>query len=167
MPATMTLYSKPTDVQDYERFVSSPNTYIDYFTRNVYNNPECTRKIGVAFYESTFHTFSKNICVYGDTFIKFFKNSGFPYGDDNILVISFTNVNKTVNGDLIDGTYTCQLNSTSSSGEYAAQVGYATFTRNTQSGLNDVTIINFPLPIVTYTNVYNSLSQPSTAPLPA
>jgi len=167
MPATMTLYSKPDDAQEYERFVSSPNTYMVYFTRNVYDNSECTRKIGVAFYENTFHTFSKNICVYGDVFIKFFKNSGFPYGDDNILVISATNVNKTVNGDLIDGTYTYQLNSTSSSGEYAAQVGYATSIRNKKDNLNDVTTINFPLPILTYTNAFNSLPQPSTAPLPA
>jgi hypothetical protein len=82
-------------------------------------------------------------------------------------VISATNVNKIVNGDLIDGTYTYQLNSTSSSGEYAAQVGYATSIRNKKDNLNDVTTINFPLPIVTYTNAFNSLPQPSTAPLPA
>ena len=72
-----------------------PTTYTDYFTRNVYDNPECTRQIGVAFYESKFHTFSKNLCVYGVVFIKFFENSGFPYGDDNILVISGTNVTPT------------------------------------------------------------------------
>ena len=167
MPAKIVVYSKPTDIQDYERFVSSPNTYMDYFTRNVYSSPDCTTIIGVAFYESTFHTFSKNLCVYGDTFIKFFKNSGFPYGDDNILVISGTNVNKIVKNDLIDGTYIFQVNSAFSSGEYQGQVGNATFTRNKKSGLNDVTVINFPLPIVTYTNAFNSLPQPSTAPLPA
>lgn len=167
MPAKILLYSKPTDVQDYERFVSSPTTYIDYFTRNVYNNPECTTMIGVAFYESTYHIFSKNLCVYGDVFIKFFENSGLPYGDDNILVISGTNVNKTVNSDLIDGKYIYQINSAFSTGEYQGQVGNATFTRNMQSGLNDITIINFPLPILTYTNAFNSLPQPSTAPLPA
>jgi len=167
MPATITVYSKPDDTQDFERFASSPNTYTDYFTRNIYDNPECTRQIGVGFYESNTHIFSKNICVYGDVFIKFFENSGFPYGDDNILVISGTNVNKVINNSLIDGTYTYQVNSALSSGEYAAQVGYATSIRNRKDNLNDVTVINFPLPTVTYTNAFNSLPQPSTAPLPA
>ena len=84
------------------------------------------------------------------------------------LIFLFGRCNKIINtNNLIDGTYTYQVNSTLSSGEYAAQVGYATSIRNSKDNLNDVTVINFPLPIVTYTNAFNSLPQPSTAPLPA
>jgi hypothetical protein len=68
---------------------------------------------------------------------------------------------------LIDGTYIYQVNSTLSNGEYSGQVGNSTFVRNRKDGLNDVNIVNFPLPILTYTNAFNSLPQPSTAPLPA
>lgn len=59
MPAKIVVYSKPDDAQDFERFVSSPNTHADHFTRNVYNSPDCTTIIGVAFYKFTSHTFLK------------------------------------------------------------------------------------------------------------
>lgn len=167
MPATIVFYTDPNDAQDYEQFVFSPNTILTYFTRNVYSDSECSKIIGTEFYETYGHRFSGNSVLYGNVFVKFFENSGFPHGDDNILVISGTNVNKYVDDFLIDGTYTYQINSTLSSGEYSGQVGNSTFVRNRKDGLNDVNIVNFPLPILTYTNAFNSLPQPSTAPLPA
>ena len=167
MPATIVFYTDPNDVQDYEQFVFSPNTILSYFTRNVYSDPQCTKIIGTIFYETYDHRFSGNSVLYGNVFIKFFENSGFPYGDDNILVISGTNVNKLVNNFLIDGTYMSQVNSTLSSGEYSGQVGNSRTIRNIKDGLNDVSTVYFPLPILTYTNAFNSLPQPSTAPLPA
>ena len=167
MPASFTFYNKPNVVEEFETFVFSPNTNVIYYTINIYDSIECTNIIGIAFSEIYNHTFSGNKSNFGNTFIKFFENSGLPYGDDNILVTSGTSVNKVVDGRLIDGTYIYQVNSALSSGEYSGQVGNATCVRNRKDGLNDATIVNFPLPILTYTNAFNSLPQPSTAPLPA
>jgi hypothetical protein len=64
-----------------------------------------------------------------------------------------------------EDTYTLNYNPLSIR-EYANQVCYAQFTRN-NSETYDKVVVNFPLPTVTYTNAFNSLSQLSTAPLPA
>ena len=171
MPATIgPIYSIPDDAQDFEAFSFSKNTILTYFTRNVYSDPECKKLIGVAFYETYIHSFAGNRCAYGNIFIKFNENSGYPYGDDNILVLTATAMNKLIPGTLrlIDGTYVGEVNAELSTGEYAGQVGNFENIRNNKAGLNDVTTIKFPLPIVTYTDAFNSLPQkPSTAPRPA
>ena len=168
MPATIVFYTNPSDVQDYEKFVFSPNTTLTYFTRNVYSDPQCSKIIGTKFYETYVHNFSGNSAIYFNAFIKFFENSGFPYGDDNILVISGTSVNKTRPDNLLlDGTYIYQVNSALSNGEYSGQVGNCRHIVNREASLNNVTTVYFPQPILTYTNAFNSLPQPSTAPLPA
>jgi hypothetical protein len=166
MPASFKFYGIPDDVQDTEIFVFSPNTYQFIYTRFLYSDPECTNRIGSAYYDLLSHNFNDNNSLSGNAFIKFFPNSGVPQGDDNILVISGTNFNKVVNGKLKDGTYTFQVNSTLSSGEWSGQVGYVTEVKSTENGLNFFTF-NFPLPTLTYTNAFNSLPQPSTAPFPA
>ena len=48
-----------------------------------------------------------------------------------------------------------------------AKQDYAVSIKNQKDKLNEVTTVNFPLPTVTYTNAFNSLPQPSTAPLPS
>lgn len=99
-------------------------------------------------------------------YIKFNELSGVPYGDDNILVLNKTTYNKYTNNILKDGVYTNIVNPSQSTGEYANQVGYEIYVKDSTKVFGSYTI-KFPLPTVTYTNAFNSLPQPSTAPLPA
>ena len=178
MPASFVLYSKPDDAQNLQRTTLTQDSTLTYYTRDVYNDPACnpSNLIGSCFYETYSHVFNNNLdpksygtnlVLYGNIFIKFNSNSRLPSGDNNILVLSGSNCNKFVNGTLIDGLYKGQVNSFLSTGEWAGQVGYSEQVRDRAHKLNDKTTVNFPLPIVTYTNDFNSLPQTSTAPLPA
>jgi hypothetical protein len=167
MPASLVYYSEKTSSNIQPEFISGELDYAlfqDFF--NLYD--ENNNVIGS---ETTLGTFVRNpsgdIIINTNSYIKFNELSGFPYGDDNILSFTFTYVNKVdlTNYQLIEGTYTGVSNACSS-GEYANQVAYSQFTID-NSQKYDKIIVNFPLPTVTYTNAFNSLPQPSTAPLPA
>jgi len=119
---------------------------------------------------------SDDIIVTYTSFNRFNELSGFPNGDDNILSLTTTFVNKLNDTSLPvlkednllmlkEGTYTLNYNPLST-GQYANQVCYAQFTRDDSQKYDNV-IVNFPQPVITYTNVFNSLSQPSVAPLPS
>lgn len=164
MPATIVIYNKPV-IENLETVALLPSTNFISYKLKFYDTKECTKQIGAGFTQAYAHNFDADSAQYGNTFIKFFENSDLPYGDDNILVLSGTFFNKYSQNGSVDGTYTHQVNSALSSGEYSGQVGYAQTVK--KNGSNDATTINFPLPTVTYTNAFNSLPQPSTAPLPA
>jgi len=166
MPAKFSIYNKPV-IEDLETVAILPSTNFTSYKLKFYDTQECTKQIGVGFTQVYTHNFDLDNANYGNTFIKFFKDSGLPYGDDNILVLSSTVFNKYGSGGSVDGIYNYQVNSALSSGEYAGQVGYAVSIKNQKDKLNEVTTVNFPLPTVTYTNAFNSLPQPSTAPLPS
>ena len=121
---------------------------------------------------------SDDVIVTYTSFNRFNELSGFPNGDDNILSLTTTFVNKLNTDDgslpvlkednllmLKEETYTLNYNPMST-GEYANQVCYAQFTRDNAEQYDKI-IVNFPQPIVTYTNAFNSLPQINTAPLPA
>jgi hypothetical protein len=97
---------------------------------------------------------------------RFNEYSGVPYGDENILVLNSTRYNKVINNIVIDGIYRDIVNPSQSTGEYANQVGYEIYVKDSTKTFGSFTFY-FPLPILTYTNAFNSLPQPSTAPLPA
>jgi hypothetical protein len=100
------------------------------------------------------------------TFIKFNEYAGVPYGDNNILVTTMTRYNDIKNTILVDGVYNIIVSQSESTGEYANQVGYIEYVKDSTKIFVKQTLY-FPQPIVTYTNAFNSLPQPNTAPLPA
>jgi hypothetical protein len=167
MPASLTYYSEKTSSNIQPEFISGELDYAlfqDFFNLYDKNN----NVIGSVTDTGTFvRNPSGDIIVNTNSYIKFNELSGFPYGDDNILSCTFTYVNKVdlTNSQLLEGTYTGASNSCST-GEYLNQVAYSQFTRDNSQKYDKVTV-NFPLPILTYTNAFNSLPQPSVAPLPA
>lgn len=168
MPASFILYTLRDEYIDFEQIDISSTTYQLFWGKNVFSDPECTNKIGQFFTENNIHSWGEsNFTTYSSNLLKFFENSGLPYGDDNILVSNLTTNNKYIPGSgLLDGTYIQQVNTFLSTGEWSGQIGYATITRDSTK-IYDKAEVNFPLPVVTYTNAFNSLPQPNTAPLPS
>jgi hypothetical protein len=148
-------------------------------TLNVYDSETLTKKIGVA---SVTYTLDKLIdvnykeynTIIVNTFIIFNDNTSFPNGNNNILVFDATYVGdifnlsdlSSSNFALLDGFYKSVVNTSLSTGEYANQVGYRETVKDASKNFVKNTVY-FPLPTVTYTNAFNSLPQPSTAPLPS
>jgi hypothetical protein len=168
MPATIVFYREAIAPPKTILYESPNKNYIIYQRYNpLYSNPECTDIIGnqTTIYTTTFNVDDEITSV--KLFLKFNEISGVPYGDDNILVVTNTRVNK-INGDIfIKNIYTGVVSTNESTGEYANQTGYYNYYK-TDSEYNSYKYeVFFPLPIVTYTNAFNSLPQPSTAPLPA
>jgi hypothetical protein len=163
MPASLVFYSKNKGITKTILYESPDKNYIVYQRYSpIYSNPECTDNIGnrTINYTSTLNEDDEITAV--KIFFKFNENSGYPYGDDNILVVNHTRVNKR-NGDVfIKNIYRGSVNTNESTGEYLNQTGYYTYYKED----NDKYEVFFPLPTVTYTNAFNSLPQPSTAPLP-
>ena len=171
MPAFFSVFWKIADTKVspvvlYESADKSSSVYRREWSVYDSSNSKTAKVIGslISVYEATTTANDQRSVV--SSFFKFFENSGLPYGDDNILVAETTLYNKYVNGVRADGLYTHPVNQSLSSGEYANQVGYATYVKDSSKVFAEFTF-NFPLPVVTYTNVFNSLPQPSTAPLPA
>lgn len=170
MPAEFTFYrlKKPETTILYE---SPDKTYIIFKNMfDVYNSNDLKNATIIG--QST-GIVSKilnetDVITSATVFRKFNEYAGVPYGDNNILVSSSTQYNKfSRDGKFInDGNYIQNLASDQSSGEYANQVGYIERVVDSVKGL-DKHKVYFPLPILTYTNAFNSLPQPSTAPLPA
>ena len=176
MPATLVYYrAKNTTTLDVDFISSDLDNSSGKTLQNLYDadgnliGTENTLLQGVKFA-------SDDIVVTYTSFNRFNELSGFSNGDNNILSLTTTFVNKLTDNSLPilkedsllmlkEGTYTLNYNPMST-GDYANQVCYAQFTRD-NSQQYDKIIVNFPLPILTYTNAFNSISQPSTAPLPA
>jgi hypothetical protein len=148
-------------------------------TLNVYDSETLTKKIGVA---SVTYTLDKLIdandeiqnIIIVNTVIIFNDNASFPNGNDNILVFDATYAGDVYNLSdlsssnfaLLDGFYKSVVNTSLSTGEYANQLGYRETVKDVSKNFVKNTVY-FPLPTVTYTNAFNSLPQPSTAPLPS
>jgi len=173
MPAKFTVYvqiaSASSPRLEDEKVVLSPTTYIEFFKKLIYNDPECKNEpIGIKTYQSLVHTFPTGKPIVDlTTYYNFNEKSGLPYGDANILITSQSIGNYYVNGKKPEGDYYEQVNSTLSTGEWSGQVGYVKQNKKNANSISNKYEFNFPLPIVTYTNTFNSLPQPSTAPLPA
>ena len=176
MPASLSYYrAKNTTTIDVDFISSDLDTSIGKTLQNLYDadgNLIGTENILLEAVKFA----SDDVIVTYTSFSRFNELSGFPNGDDNILSLTTTFVNKLTDSSLPilkedsllilkEGTYTLNYNPLSI-GEYANQVCYAQFTRD-NSQTYDKVVVNFPLPILTYTNAFNSLPQPSTAPLPA
>lgn len=166
MPASFTIYVPRSIFSGREVITISPTTSELFINFNVYSDPELTNQVGQLFSDTMIHAWSGNVTTYNTTFIKFSSNSGLPNGDDNILVGNLTTNNKFTSGSgLANGTYYQQSNTFLSTGEWSGQTGYATITRDSTKTYDKVDV-QFPIPVVTYTNAFNSLPQPNTAPLP-
>jgi len=171
MPASFTVYINDTQME-YEKVVLSPTTYIEFFKNFLYkyDDPECKKEpIGILAVEQSVHIFpTGNMIQNGNAYNNFYSNSGLPYGDANILIVSFSNsTNLLNNASSQDSSYSQQVNPILSTGEWSGQIGYENATIDKTNPKISKHEFNFPLPIVTYTNAFNSLPQPSTAPLPA
>lgn len=171
MPAQFSFFCKTADTKVAPTIHhESPDKSYVIFKRTlpIYNtdNLKTTQIIGS--YTAMYTSVSNPDDLFTSTqnIIKFFENSGLPYGDDNILVTTSTKSNKVENNIVIDGKYTLIISANESTGKYANQVGYNSYTKDS-SKIFIKHDVYFPLPILTYTNAFNSISQPSTAPLPA
>ena len=166
MPASFTFYNNSKEYLNLKISTSEDGVTSRTFSKIIYNSHDLDKSIGIATYSYNFqYDSNNNVYNYGNMFIKFDNNSGFPNGEDNILVLSSTSVNKfDKNNESVDREFTQQINQSLSTGEYSGQIGYSDTSRR-----NGVVTRNvyFPQPILTYTNAFNSLPQPSTAPLPA
>jgi hypothetical protein len=167
MPASLTYYREKTASKAQIEFLSGDTDYaVIQEILNLYDKND--NIIGT---NTSLSTLVRNpagdIILTGNSYVKFNELSGYPYGDDNIFSFTFTIFNKLdfTTGLLVDGTYPSNSNACST-GEYANQVAYAQLIRDSTQKYDKVTV-NFPLPTLTYTNAFNSLPQPSTAPLPA
>jgi hypothetical protein len=173
MPADIVLYYLSTEVKPVNiLYESSDKKYVvAERTLNVYNsaNLENAKIIGTStnIYTLTVNSKNDNVCTF-NAFIEFNETSGVPYGSNNILVWSNTFINNINPVTFLSyyAIYNFPLNTNLSTGEYANQVGYREYIK-LEGSLFWKNIIHFPLPTVTYTNAFNSLPQPSTAPLPS
>jgi hypothetical protein len=174
MPAEFTVYVKISDlIKPPTILYESPDKSYSVYKRIVtlYNTDSLATAIEIGIrtimYTSIMNDLTNNInsvTVYD----RFNELSGLPNGDDNILVVNGTRYGDIyINKVLKDGVYTNIVNTSQSTGEYANQVGYLTFIKDSTKTFASLTF-KFPLPILTYTDYFNSLPQkPSTAPLPA
>jgi hypothetical protein len=177
MPAEFTVYFKISDsIKPPTILYESPDKSYSVFKRitPVYNSDslETAKKIGIRtlIYTSIINDYDDdtkddNITAV-TSYYKFNEFAGVPYGDENILVVNSTRFNDFINRKLKDGIFRPIVNPSQSTGEYANQVGYAKVTRDSSKVFESFEF-KFPLPILTYTNAFNSLPQPSVAPLPA
>ena len=173
MPAEFTVYVKLTDlIKPPTILYESPDKSYSVFKRiiTIYDNDslETSKVIGMRtiMYTSIKNDDDNNITSV-TIYDRFNELAGVPYGDDNILVLNGTRYgDKYINNIIKDGVYINIVNPSLSTGEYANQVGYLTFTKDSKKPFASLTVV-FPQPILTYTNAFNSLPQPSTAPLPA
>jgi len=171
MPAQFSFYIKIADTKtDPIILYESPDkNYISYKREiPLYNSDslETAKVIGI---ETVIYTNIINVSGSinsSKTFIKFNEVSELPYGDNNILVHTRTGYDDNKNTILVDGVYLFIVSQNESTGEYANQVGYIEYVKDSTKILAKETCY-FPQPILTYTNAFNSLPQPSTAPLPA
>jgi hypothetical protein len=175
MPAQFNCYSKVSEVAQPATIITeTPDKKYIVFKREypIYNsdNIETAIRIGTntSIYTVTISANNNDNIATLQAFFVFNEYAGVPYGDENVLVVNYTTVNKidVSNLTLKIGNYTTALNSNLSTGEYANQVGYREYFKTVTKLFNEF-IFYFPLPTVTYTNAFNSLPQPSTAPLPA
>jgi len=171
MPAQFNYFFKIADTKVPPTiFYETPDKNYAVFERvfPMYNsdNKETAKVIGK--YTATYTTITnaEDVITSTKNFLKFNKDSGVPYGDDNILVTTNTRYNKVTDKIQADGKYIIKVSPNESTGEYANQVGYVEYDKDSSKIFAEQTVY-FPLPIVTYTNAFNSLPQPSTAPLPA
>jgi hypothetical protein len=171
MPAEFTFYKlkKPETTILYE---SPDKTYIIFKNiHDIYNSDDLKNATIIGQSTAIINKIlnETDVVTSATIFRKFNEYAGVPYGDDNILVTSSTQYNKfDKDGKVIkDGNYIECVASDQSTGEYANQVGYLERLVDSVKGIDKFKVV-FPLPILTYTNAFNSLpQQPSTAPLPA
>ena len=170
MPAEFSYFTKREDYKTKTILYESPDkNYIIYKkVINLYNSDdvENAKIIGVSTNMYTETTDADDIVTSTKTYRKFYENAGVPYGDNNILVTNNTRYNKYTDYILKDGIYTNIVNQNESTGEYANQIGYLNYPKDS-SKIFIGHEVYFPLPTVTYTNAFNSLPQPNTAPLPS
>jgi hypothetical protein len=173
MPAEFTVYVKIADLVKRPTILyESPDESYSVYKRIVtlYNTDQLASAIEIGIrtimYTSIMNNFTNNInsvTVYD----RFNELAGVPYGDNNILVVNGTRYGDIyINKVIKDGVYINIVNPSQSTGEYANQVGYLEFNKDSTKTFASLTF-KFPQPILTYTNAFNSLPQPSTAPLPA
>lgn len=168
MPATIVFYRLKEEAPITVLYESPDKNYIVYQRYGqIYSNPECTNNIGNITVINTSTLNEDDEITSIKAFTKFNEKSGYPYGDDNILVVNHTRVNKKDGDVFIKNIYTGIVNTAESTGEYANQTGYYKYYKKDSEYNSYKYEVFFPLPIVTYTNAFNSLPQPSTAPLPA
>ena len=91
-------------------------------------------------------------------------NAGIPSGSIDFTLNYYNETTFTSNPSENIGSYTNGLNAPVSTDAYCNQVGYVTKTKS--SSQFRTYLFNWPLPVVNYTNAFNSLPQPSVAPLP-
>lgn len=171
MPAQVSFYIKISDTKTKPiiLYESSDKNYIIYKREMPLYDSDSLENAKVVANQTVIYT---NIINVDDlinpntTFIRFNEILGVPYGDKNILVTNFTNYNNIKDKIMVDGVYKFNINQSESSGEYANQVGYIEYIKDSSKIFAKQTVY-FPLPTVTYTNAFNSLPQPSTAPLPS
>jgi hypothetical protein len=182
MPAEFTFYFKdlPQNYNGAPPYIvvyESPNKeyLIVKKTLNIYDSESLTTIIGICSVTYTnFIIIDKNLKQYNSTSVNtsiiFNENASFPNGNDNVLVFEATYIDSIdlspSNFGLLDGYYKSVVNTSLSTGKYANQAGYReTYKDSTQDFV--INKVYFPQPILTYTNAFNSLPQPNTAPLPA
>ena len=170
MPAEFSYFTKQEGYNKKDILYESPDkNYVIYKkVINLYNSDdvENAKVIGVRTIIYTQTTDADDIVTSTTNYTKFYENAGVPYGDNNILVTNNTRYNKYTDYILKDGIYTNIVNQNESTGEYANQIGYLNYEKDSTKIFNKGTYY-FPLPTVTYTSAFNSLPQPSTAPLPS
>lgn len=174
MPAKLKFYVNEDNEQAVVIMMTSDTNATTQVSIPVLGSEDDTDIIGTLF---TIKTWNKD--AYGNewvTFeanIQFFDNSGFP--TNSTLQLNFTFFNET-NGTINPTEVipygktsiiaTGSVNSLVSSGEFLNQSGYCNKTIISTSPFK-LYEVYFPQAVVTYTNVFNSLPQPSVAPLPA
>lgn len=163
MPSQFTFYSDKMS----ETIVSTESygmTVVTNMTANVLSSPNNNTQMGTLFIKKI-NTLDNNKNVWSEFEYKIKLDSG-------IVIFNFNYFNQTTTGEnpteLIPAgkdsvVLTTGLLSSSASGIFCNQFGYVNKTKNaSQFRQFDV---YFPQMVCSYTNVFNSLPQPNTAPL--
>jgi hypothetical protein len=174
MPANFKFYVDKASEQAVVIMMTSDTNATTQVSAPVLGSEDDTDIIGTLFAVKTW-----NKDAYGNQwatfewYVQFFDNSGLP--TNSTLQLSFTFFNQTTGVENPTETIpagqpsivvTGSVNSLGSSGEFLNQSGYCNKTDYSTKSFR-LYEVYFPQAVVTYTNVFNSLPQPSVAPLPA
>jgi hypothetical protein len=174
MPAQFTLYSDKNSeilVSSVQDVIGYASTYTTVLTGNVLNAASNSNKIGdyivtkVASQDASGNVWSQ----FDYSFQITSPNDGIPTGAISFTLNMFnqtsfsSNPSETIPSGSSSVTLTNGLTSAISTGAYCNQFGYV---QKTKSASNFRTYaFTFPQLVASYTNVFDSLPQPSVAPL--
>lgn len=174
MPANFKFYVNNASEKSVVIMMTSDSNATTQVSAPVLGSEDDTDIIGTLFAVKTWNkdAYGNELSTF-EWYIQFFDNSGLP--TNSTLKLLFTWFNQTTgvenptekipNGQT-SVVYTGSVDSLGSSGEFLNQSGYCNKTNYSTKSFR-LYEVYFPQAVVTYTNVFNSLPQPSVAPLPA